>query len=444
MRFSELDGKAIGVWGAGVETRSFAGILARELPSARIAVAVLENAADEAPEITGGARVVGAGEAAEALSGCDVVVRGPGVSLHRPELRAVAARGVPITTATGLWMAERGGRNVIAVTATKGKSTTATLIAHLVRAAGRPVELAGNIGRPALELLGTPDDVLAVVELSSFQIADLPCGPETAMASNLHPEHLDWHGTFDVYREDKLRLLALPGVRRCVLNEGSDEVMAAPRAADSDVFLYGRPPGWHVRVDGSVALGADVVVPFDRLPLIGDHNALNVCGALTALQALDIPLPPLPDALEDFEGLSHRLQVVRRDAGITWIDDSISTTPVTAAEAIRGVRKWYRDCSVILIGGGFDRDQDYAELGRLIAETGTTVLGLPDTGARLVQAALEAGASDAREVADLPAAVAAAKEAAAPGTVVLLSPGAASYNSHENFKARGEHFQALA
>ena len=446
MRFSELEGRAIGVWGAGVETRSFATILAKELPTARINVAVIEDPTDVAPEITDGAKVVDAAGAVDALAGCDVVVRSPGVPLHGDALRAVAARGVPIATPTGLWMAERGGRNVIGVTATKGKSTTAKLIHHLVKATGRPAHLAGNIGRPALELLNSSEDELAVVELSSFQIADLVCGPEVAMASNLHAEHLDWHSTMEVYACDKLRLLALPGVRRCVLNERSPEVMATPRRAEADVFLYGSRPGWNVMKDGSVALGDDLVVPFDRLPLIGDHNSLNICGALTALIALDVPHPELPGALEDFAGLSHRLQIVHRGDDVTWVDDSISTTPVTAAEAINGVRKWFRDRPVILFGGGYERDQDYAELGRLIAVTGTRVLGLPDTGARLVEAARAAGAGaeQAHMVADMDEAVTTARQTASPGTIVLLSPGAASYNSYKNFTQRGAHFLALA
>ena len=137
--------------------------MADKLPRARIAVVVLEEPAD-APELTDGARVVDA-SGAEALRDCDVVVRSPGVSIYRPELQ-----GLSTTTPTALWMAEREGRDVIGVTATKGKSTTSKLIAHLIAKAGVPVRLGGNIGAPALDLLG--DDALAVIELSSYQIAD--------------------------------------------------------------------------------------------------------------------------------------------------------------------------------------------------------------------------------------------------------------------------------
>ena len=181
MRFSELDGLIVGVWGLGLEIRSFAHHLHARLPRARIGVVVLDQPAgnDVAPH----ARVVGAEEAVEALAVCDVLVRSPGVSIHRPELQAL---DIPVVTATGLWLAEREGRRVIGVTGTKGKSTTATALHHLVAAAGRHAELGGNIGLPALDLLDVPADDWVIAELSSYQIADLEQGPEIAVMTNLY------------------------------------------------------------------------------------------------------------------------------------------------------------------------------------------------------------------------------------------------------------------
>ncbi|MDA0179971.1 UDP-N-acetylmuramoyl-L-alanine--D-glutamate ligase [Solirubrobacter phytolaccae] len=431
MRFSALDGLTIGVWGAGLETRSFARHVAERLPRARVAVVVLEEPAD-APELTDGALVVDAAGAPDALRSCDVVVRSPGVSIYRPELR-----GLRTTTPTALWMAEREGRDVIGVTATKGKSTTSKLIAHLVAAAGVPVELGGNIGAPALDLLDS--EALAVIELSSYQIADLATGPETAVVSNVYAEHVNWHGSVEAYRADKLRLLTLPGVRRCVLNATAPLVMAAPRVADADVLTFGAEPGWHVREDGAVARGHQAIA---ALPLIGRHNALNVCGALTALEAVGVSLEDPAAALADFVGLDHRLQIVHEAGGVRWVDDSISTEPEAAKFAIES----FPDADIVLIGGGFDRAQDYAALGVTLAARGARVLALPDTGARLVDAAWAAGVPHDRAtlVSDLEAAVAAARAVARPGTVVLLSPAAPSFNTHKNFAVRGDHFAELA
>lgn len=439
MRFSELDGRTIGVWGAGVETRSFGRILADELPAARIAVVVLEGGEPSgASELAPGAAVVGIADAVESLAACEVVVRSPGVSIYRPELRALAQRGVPVVTPTALWLAERGGRDVVGITATKGKSTIASLVAHLVGAASVGVQLAGNIGRPALELLY--DDGLAVIELSSYQIADLSVGPETALVANIYREHLDWHGTEERYRADKLRLLALPGVRRCVLNATDAAVAAAPRACD-DTTTYGLAPGWHVTPEG-VARADELVLPSETLPLLGPHNALNVCAALAVLDALAIERPPLPAAIEGFAGLPHRLQVVHEEGGVSWVDDSISTTPESAAAAIAS----FPGRPIVLIGGGQDRGQDYTELGGTLADRSAFVFGVPETGSRLVAAARAAGVpgEHARTVDDLKAAVAAAATAAVPGTVVLLSPAAPSYNAYRNFQERGDHFRALA
>src|ERR1700730_5773203 len=281
VRFSELDGAAIGVWGAGREIRSFADQLARRLPAARISVAVFDarppsdaHDALHSPD----ARIVTSAQAVTALSGCDVLVRSPGVSIHRPELRALRGAGVPVTTATALWMAERGGAGVIAVTGTKGKSTTAALAFHLARAAGRDVKLAGNIGVPALDLLDGSVDGLAVVELSSYQIADLEIAPEVAVLTNLYREHLDWHGSEHAYRAEKLRILGLPGLRIAVLNLRDPGLSDAAVAAGAAVVPYGVPAGWNISARG-IELRGELELQSAELPLPGEHNALNLCGA---------------------------------------------------------------------------------------------------------------------------------------------------------------------
>lgn len=444
MRFSELDGRRVGVWGAGLETRSFARSLAAHLPAARITTVVLDAPAD-APELTEGARVVDEAGADEALAACDVLVRSPGVSIHKPQLRAAIKRGLPVATPIGLWIAEREGREMIGITATKGKSTTSALTAHLIGKTGREVRLVGNIGRPALELLDEPGEPLAVVELSSYQIADLAWGPQIALAGNALVDHLPWHGGDEqTYRREKLRLLNLPGVERCVVNATSPTVMAAPRRGTT--LTFGDSGGWHVTPEGGVAHpDGRALAPAD-LPLLGDHNALNLCGALTALTAAEIELPALPAALADFEGLPHRLQEVHRAGGVHWIDDSIATNPAAATEAIRAFRKRHPAAQLVLIGGGLDRGQDYAALGELLAREGVWITAVPDTGERLLQAARAAGAPAERLHAapDLEAAVAWARSVAAPGSFVLLSPGAASQNAFTDFKERGRRFQALA
>jgi UDP-N-acetylmuramoylalanine--D-glutamate ligase len=374
-----------------------------------------------------------------------VVVRSPGVSIHRPELRAVLASGTPVTTATALWLAERGGEGVIGVTGTKGKSTTAALACHLARAAGRTAQLAGNIGVPALDLLDSEPTDVTVVELSSYHTADLQIGPEVALVTSLFREHTDWHGSERAYRADKLRLLGLPGVRVAVVN-GRDERLRDELAARAGVAVgaetisYGVPGGWDVTGEG-IAFDGKLRATSAELPLRGEHNALNLCGALAALQALGVAPPPLPAALDGFQALAHRLETVADRDGIVWVDDSISTTPESTLAALAS----FPGRAIVLIAGGQDRGQDYTQLGRALAESGVSVIGVPSTGPRLLSAARDAGAQAELtiEAADMEQAVALARSLAPAGAVVLLSPAAPSYDFYRNFEERGERFRAL-
>lgn len=441
MRFSDLDSASVGVWGVGREIRSFATQLERHLPSARIGVVALDThpvGADAEGIADDAALVVGEG-VVQALARCDVVVRSPGVSIHRPEVEALRDRGIPIVTATGLWLAERGGAGVVGITGTKGKSTTASFAYHLARAAGRDAELAGNIGLPALDLIDRDASGPVFLELSSYQIADLETGPEIAVITNLYREHLDWHGSELAYREEKLRLFDLPGVRMAVVNARAPELVRTASGVESRV-AYGEAGGWDCDALG-VYRDGDLVIGEEDLPLRGEHNALNLCAALASLEAAGVNLPRLPEALDGFGGLPHRLQVLGERDGLTWVDDSISTTPESTLAALAS----FADRDIVLLGGGQDRGQDYAELGRVLAARRTIVVGVPTTGNRLVQAAKDAGAPPGRAVGapDLGAAVARARELAAPGSVILLSPAAPSYDRYRDFQERGERFRSL-
>ena len=474
MRFSELDGASIGVWGAGREIGSFAAQLARRVPSARIVVAAFDTppAADirdtlRAPDarvvtVDGGGSDAGgdgagggdgpasgtggggsSGAVVAALSACDVVVRSPGVSIYRPELRVVREAGTPVTTATALWLAERGGEGVIGVTGTKGKSTTAALAAHLARASGLTVELAGNIGVPALDLLDRDPADVTVLELSSYHTADLDTGPEVAVVTSLFREHTDWHGSEQVYRADKLRLLDLPGVRVAVINAADERLcdqLASWARADVELVRYGESDGWEV-VAGGIALRGELRAASAELPLRGEHNALNLCGALAALEALGIS-PPLPASLDGFQPLAHRLETVTERDRVLWVDDSISTTPESTLAALAS----FPDRELILIAGGQDRGQEYTQLGRALADRGVSVIGVPTTGPRLLAAAREAGVPSARALAaaDMREAVELARGLARPGAAVLLSPAAPSYDHYRDFEERGERFRGLA
>ncbi|MDO9357142.1 MAG: UDP-N-acetylmuramoyl-L-alanine--D-glutamate ligase [Solirubrobacteraceae bacterium] len=442
MNFSALDGRRIGVWGLGRETLSLIDQLRRRLPAARVTVIVDDQPVDlaRARDLAGPDVTVASGDdLAAALLTCDVVVRSPGVSIYGPAATAVREAGIPLTTATALWMAEDRARPAIAITGTKGKSTTSLLTAHLARASGLGVELAGNVGRPALDLLDEAPADLYVIELSSYQTADLAQGARVVVLTNLYSEHLPWHGSFEAYFHDKLRLATLPGVETVVASgrdRGLDDALSATTAA---VNRFGVPGGYDLTERGIVD-GDRLVLARADLPLPGDHNALNVCAALEALRAFGIAEPPLPEALRGFRPLPHRLEVIGESGGLTWVNDSISTTPEST---VAGLDSFSGAASLTLIAGGLDRGQDFAGLGRVLAQRAIRLITLRDTGPKLAAAASEAGlpADLIASAATVEEAVAVARRESTSGATVLLSPAGASQPHFKDFEARGEAFR---
>jgi UDP-N-acetylmuramoylalanine--D-glutamate ligase len=428
VRFSELDGKSIALWGVGRETTALRAQMEQRLPTAEIAAAIDDSTPLE--------------YARTLLEGVDVLVRSPGVSVYKPLIQEAIRNGVTVTTATGLWLAERGGHRVIGVTGTKGKSTTATVIAHLLKGI-EEVELAGNIGRPVIDLLDLPPETWVVLELSSYQLADLAAGPQVAVITNLYREHTDWHGSEARYRADKLRIFQLPGTSAAVYPLGDPEIERAARGLPIRV-TFADPESWHLSEAG-IERGSELVVAREQIPLRGAHNALNVAAAVGAVEAAGLDRPRLPQALAGLEPLPHRLQTVHiTQDGIEWVDDSISTTPESTIAAVEA----FQDREVILIAGGQDRGQDHAQLAGVIAgrRVPTTLITLPDTGEDLAAAARARGHAEERmsTARDMRDATKQAAGLARAGNVVLLSPAAPSYNVYKNFEERGDEFGAFA
>jgi UDP-N-acetylmuramoyl-L-alanine---L-glutamate ligase len=438
MRVCDLDGRRVGLWGAGRE----AAATFRALGSPASVVVATDAPVDDAGrEGFPGAVFVDGPEAWRTLAAeADVVVRSPGISRYREAVVALAQTDVVLTTATNLWFAEHGDECVIGVTGTKGKSTTASLIAALTTAAGARTELAGNIGRALLDVL-TPEvkpDVW-VVELSSYQLADLEHSPCVAVVINLFREHLDWHGSEERYVADKLNLLA-HDPWTVVLN-GRDARLADAAPEGAERVLFGVDGGFDVSDNGTLVVrdGAPIV-DLRRTALLGAHNALNAAAALSAAEVAGW-LPEDPQAaLAGFAPLPHRLQTVAQDGGVRFVDDSISTTPESAVAALQALAGQ----PVALLVGGQDRGQDFTPLALAIEEHGAVrlVVGLPDNGERALTAI--AGAAPTQMADDLDEAVHAARTALGGTGVVLLSPAAPSYGRFRDFTVRGTRFREAA
>ncbi|MGH8113849.1 MAG: UDP-N-acetylmuramoyl-L-alanine--D-glutamate ligase [Rhodanobacteraceae bacterium] len=452
MRFSELERAEVAVWGCGREGRAVLAALRRRYPRKSLTlycksdeVAALRDASKPFPlgEGRGGDRVGSArlrirtdSPGAEALSAHDIVIKSPGISAYKPEILAAIERGTRFTSGTALWFGDNPGARVVAVTGTKGKSTTTALIAHVVRSLGVRTALAGNIGLPLLDLDGQRADLWAV-ELSSFQTGE--AGQlELGVVVSLAEEHLDWHVTRERYIADKLRLA---GVSRTLLVDASSPLLVERTAAHPSRAMFDDKGGWHVE-EGFIRHAGERVFEVGALPLHGTHNAHNACAALAAVGLLGFDAQRAASALRTFKPLPHRLTSLGERDGIEWIDDSISTTPDAALAALESLRS--RRVTVIL--GGHDRGLDWRSFARsLHAVPPHAVITHGAAGPRIARTMGDAKVGCVvAETSTLGAAVARAECLTATNGVVLLSPGAPSFDQFKDYAERGRVFARLA
>lgn len=340
--------------------------------------------------------------------------------------------GAPYTTSTELFfkLVKPMGNMTIGITGTKGKTTTSTLIATMLRAAGKDVILCGNIGKAMITYLDeAKPDTIFVIELSSYQLDELRMSPHIACITNLYHDHVDYHGSLDAYWEAKHHIV---------------EFMEA-----GDVFVY-NPTFKKVEEWGKaskatlVAIDPDEPLDMSKTKLIGDHNRVNAVMAKTVAMQAGASEEDCFRALEGFEPVTHRLQNVRTVNGVTFIDDAIASQPEAAVAGIEAVTKELAPIGVMLLGGK-DRDYDYHELMQKLADAKVPALVFfPETTAKM-KAAMPAGyAPETFETESMEEAVKWAAGHAPRNSVVLLSNGAPSYTIWKDFEEKGDQFQAAA
>ncbi|HEX7369610.1 MAG TPA: UDP-N-acetylmuramoyl-L-alanine--D-glutamate ligase [Rhodanobacteraceae bacterium] len=437
MRFAELEHADVAIWGYGREGRSVLAALRRRFPDKPL---TLYCKPDEAMAVRdhGDAKltIVDAAPGADALSAHAVVIKSPGISAYKPEILAARECGTQFTSGTALWFGENPDARVVAVTGTKGKSTTTAMIAHLARSLGVRTALAGNIGLPLLELDGQHAELWAI-ELSSFQTGE--AGPvELGVVVSLAEEHLDWHGTRERYVADKLKLA---DVSRTLLVDAETPLLMQRTATHPRRSTFGDERGWHV-AEGSIMRGEERVLGLAKLPLHGAHNAHNACAALAAVEGVGLDACAAALALAAFKPLPHRLTSLGLHDGIEWIDDSISTTPDAALAALESLHG--REVTLIL--GGHDRGLDWNAFAQALhARPPHAIVVQGAAGPRIAVALRSAGvACEIDDCAELAAAVALARTLTPTDGVVLLSPGAPSFDQFKNYVERGRAFARLA
>ncbi|MCF7749691.1 UDP-N-acetylmuramoyl-L-alanine--D-glutamate ligase [Bacillus subtilis subsp. subtilis] len=453
MRISQLEGKRVALWGWGREGRAAFRVLQQRLPALPLTLFCPDAEAADARAETAGQLAVRSDVSGEALAAFEVVIKSPGISPYGEAAVHAATAGTQFIGGTSLWFAEHADAhgtvpNTVCVTGTKGKSTTTSLLAYLLRAAGAPAALVGNIGLPLLEVLDPhPAPAYWAVELSSYQTGEVArsgAHPQVAIVLNLFPEHLDWHGSEARYLQDKLRLVTEAQPRIAVLN-AADPHLAALSLPHSNVVWFNQAQGWHMR--GEVVYRAEQAV-FDtaNTPLPGRHNRGNLCAVLAAIEALGLDAVALAPAVQDFRPLPNRLQTLGTRDGLRFVNDSISTTPhasLAALDCFAGQR-------IALLVGGHDRGLDWHDFVQHMAHDvpPVEIVTMGANGPRihaLLQPLADAGRFGLHAAADLPEAMQLARGALGEqGGVVLLSPGAPSYGVYRDYVARGRHFAELA
>jgi UDP-N-acetylmuramoylalanine--D-glutamate ligase len=445
MKLQELQKKNIIIWGAGRDGVSALGQIQKIFPTKKILIFTDEKVP---PELSTGLQSKGRVEfvcgnhIVENLSRSDVVIKSPGISLYRDDIKNAAKKGVRFLSTTNLWFAEIGDKNIIAVTGTKGKSTTASIIYHCLNELGLSVEICGNIGKPLMDYLDKSSNTdLYIVELSSYQTADIAYTPKIGILVNLFPEHIDWHKSLDNYYKDKLRLFN-PGHHHHTILNYKDKVTRDLTAGWSGIQFFENDDVIHSR-ENEIYYGKKNLGRINNVHLQGEHNLSNICAALTGIEAAGYDPIKCYDYLDNFVGLPHRQEVLGTRDGLLFVDDSISTTPETAMAAIN--RFWGPPITILL--GGFDRKQNYEALANFLClKQIHMVITLPNNGYRIAEVVRKeieriGAGPELLEAADLPSAVKAARRYTPTGGIVLLSPAAPSYGIFNSFEERGKIFR---
>ena len=445
MRAADIGRQRVAVWGLGREGRAAIVFLRERHPN--LPLLMLDDTEDgRAPESLGAGIefAFGLDRIAGALANVDVIVKSPGVSLYRREIQAARAAGTQVTSLLNLWFAERLDLRTVCVTGTKGKSTTASLIAHILARLGRRVALVGNIGVPITGIDDARADI-AVIEVSSYQAADFDGRCDIGVLTSLYPEHIDWHLSVGNYFRDKINLLNHS--RRGIIHRAAAESVErfADRAPTRREFFEDERG---VHCCGTEVLTGATAIGHVRNPYLArPHNRSNLCAALAVAKSLDLDPAAALEAASGFRGLPHRQQELGEIGGVLFVDDSISTIPESTLAALRVYAG--RDITVIL--GGHDRGIDYRKLvEKAVTGAAKAVICLGDSGERIYSLARAAATRrgdvtcQIHRVRSMEDAVAFARQVTPPGGVVLLSPAAPSYGQYRDYIERGRDFAAKA
>ncbi len=441
MKLEKLSQANVAIWGYGVEGQASCEYLQLRCPGLSLTVFCAENEVKPGNRYEKGLK--NGGELtfvhqvvdAKLLSDFDVVIKSPGIT---PYQQAVSDATCHFISSTALWFSNERANNdakVIAITGTKGKSTSCAMLAQVLRAMNFEVILAGNFGVPLIQCLGSCDFV--VLETSSYQAYDGEIHADVAVLLNLYSEHLDWHGSDAQYHADKW--LLMQHAKDVILNAKDPHSLSllATNPLDAKVRYFEVSEGFY-ELNEVLMYQDKALLSQYGWQLKGAHNLKNAAAVCTVLTLFNLDIKAGMNAIKQFKALPHRLETVAELNGVTFINDSISSTPHATQVAMNTL-----DLSrTILLVGGFDRGVDWVWwVEKLLERAPKMIVCSGENGEKIQQLILSYKIeTQCVKQASLKLAIEFAKQAAESGDCVLLSPGAPSFDAFDNYQQRGQKF----
>lgn len=417
-----LSGKRILIAGFGREGKSTLRFLQQYMPDAIVGIADKNESAFQDVDKERYDLFFG-DDYLRAASDYDIVIKTPGISVKDVDIDLSL-----ISSQTDLFL-EAYHNHVVGVTGTKGKSTTSSLIYHLLKESGNDVILAGNIGIPILDCVSDINErTIVVYELSAHQLQFINRSPHVGILLNVFEEHLDHFGTFEKYKDAKVNVLRymdqadVAVVNQSIVN--SQQSTVAKRCVDFESYDFD-----------------DYNIDWDQIPLLGEHNKRNVKAALCACKSYGLPIENLIPHLYTFKSLEHRQEFVGVFNGVKFFNDSISTIPQATIAALQTIK----NVNFLLLGG-FDRGIDYEPLVTYLKDNVLPCILVTGQAGQTINAKLQVAGykGNVLEYTDMESAFEIIGNLAKSGDVCLLSPAAASYDRYKNFEERGRVFKELA
>jgi len=425
MKLVELKKCKIAIWGFGIEGQATADYLTQHSVEFKVLCKKSESSTRFAC-ITEQVDI-------HMLNNFDVIIKSPGISAYNEIIKKSKARFI---SATALWFANEKETKVIVITGTKGKSTTSSLIAHVLNKVGKTVNLVGNIGKPLI--LSSSNYDYIVMEASSFQIYDGEIQPDIAVVLNLYAEHLDWHKGEENYFNDKL--MVLNNARVKIINKKN---LALTRLLEStsnaDNLSYFNDNNDYTIIDESIFLHNEKLVSLNEIQLLGVHNLENILAVLSVCEVLSIDRDLVIDAIKFFKPLAHRLQNLGKIGKHFAINDSIATTPMATIAALNTVDT----ARTTLLIGGFDRGHDWSFFVDELCKVKPHLIIIAGENAQILVSLFAHSTNNVAylQADDLKHAIELAQNRTPVGGTILLSPGAPSFDLFESYIKRGEFFE---